>query len=57
MKKVKYMLIKDYYSPDGALHRGDVVVEDGKAAENYTRVVSDTGAMFVIPRHILKEIA
>ena len=57
MKKVKYMLIKDYYSPDGALHKGDVVVEDGQATTGFTRVVSDTGAMFVIPRHILKEIA
>ena len=56
MKK-KFMLIKDYYSPDGALHKGDVVSEDGKAVESFTRVVSDTGAIYIIPRHILKEIA
>jgi hypothetical protein len=56
----KVMLIKDFYNDKGALHRGDVVTIDETEdipAEGFIRVVSDTGAIYVIPSHIFKKIA
>ena len=55
MKK-KAMLIKDFYNDKGALHRGDKVIIEGKAAEGFIRVTTDTGAIYVIPSHIVKLI-
>ena len=56
MKKQKAMLIKDFYNDKGALHRGEKVVIEGKAAEGFIRVVTGTGAVYVIPSHIIKKI-
>ena len=58
--KQKAMLIKDFWNDKGALHRGDTVTineKDDKPAEGFIRVVSDTGAIYVIPSHIIKKIA
>ena len=53
--KQKAVLIKDFYNDKGALHVGDNVVIDGLAAEGFTRVITDTGAIYVIPSHIIKK--
>ena len=54
--KQKAILIKDFYNDKGALHRGEKVVIEGKAAEGFTRVTTGTGAVYVIPSHIIKKI-
>jgi len=54
--KQKAMLIKDFYNDKGALHRGDKVIIEGKAADGFIRVTTDTGAIYVIPSHIVKLI-
>ena len=54
MKK-KAILIKDFYNDKGALHRGEKVTIEGKAAEGFTRVVTGTGAVYIIPAHIIKK--
>ena len=56
MKKQKAILIKDFYSPDGAVHAGEKVTIE-HILNGYTRVQTDMGKLFVIPSHILKEIA
>ena len=53
--KQKAILIKDFYNDKGALHRGEKVVIEGKAAEGFIRVVTGTGLVFVIPSHIVKK--
>ena len=54
--KQKAILIKDFYNDKGALHRGEKVVIEGQAAEGFTRIVTGTGAVYVIPSHIIKKI-
>ena len=55
--KVSYMLASyDFYNDKGALHRGEKVVIEGQAAEGFTRIVTGTGAVYVIPSHIIKKI-
>ena len=53
--KQKAVLIKDFYNDKGALHVGDKVVIEGKAAEGFIRVVTGTGAVYIIPTHIVKK--
>ena len=56
MKKQKLMLIKDFHNENGTLHAGEkVTVEDEH--NGYTRVQNNMGQIFVVPSHILKEIA
>ena len=57
MKKKKAILIKDYYSADGAVHSGETVIIEYVLNGGYTRVQTDMGKLFVVPTHILKEIA
>ena len=54
MKK-KAILVKDYYSADGAIHIGEKVIVE-HAENGYSRVQTDMGKIYVIPTHILKEI-
>ena len=54
--KQKAILIKDFYNDKGALHGGEKVVIEGQAAEGFTRIVTGTGAVYVIPSHIIKKI-
>ena len=56
MKKQKAILIKDFYSPDGALHAGEKVKIEHEH-DGYSRVQTDMGKLFVVPSYILKEIA
>ena len=35
----------------------DKIVIEGQAAEGFTRVTTDTGAIYVIPSHIIKKTA
>ena len=49
--KQKAILIKDFYNDKGALNRGEKV-GDG----SWVRVTTETGAIYAIPRHILKKI-
>lgn len=57
MKKQKAILIKDFYSPDGAIHAGETVVIENEK-DGSCRVQDDMGRIFTgVPRHILKEIA
>ena len=56
MKKQKAILIKDFHSPDGALHAGEKVIIEHEH-DGYTRVQTDMGKLFVVPTYILKEIA
>ena len=53
--KQKAILIKDFYNYKCALHSGEKVVIEGKAAEGFTRVVTGTGAIYIIPSHIIKK--
>ena len=55
--KQKAILIKDFYNDKGALHVGDKVVIEGQAADGHIRVITDTGAIYVIPSHIIKKTA
>jgi uncharacterized protein YgiM (DUF1202 family) len=56
MKKQKLMLIKDFHNENGTLHAGEkVTVEDEQGG--YIRVQNNMGQIFVVPSHILKEIA
>ena len=56
MKKQKLMLVKDFHNENGTLHAGEkVTVEDEQ--KGYTRVQTNMGQIFVVPSHILKEIA
>ena len=56
MKRIKAILIKDFYSADGALHVGEKVIIEHEH-DGYTRVQTDMGKLFVVPTYILKEIA
>ena len=55
--KRKAVLIKDFYSADGALHAGDKVIIESELTEGYYRVQSDMGKFYVVPTHIVKIIA
>jgi len=50
------MMIKDFFSADGALHAGEKVIIESESLDHY-RVQSDMGRLFVIPKHIIKIIA
>ena len=54
MKK-KAILVKDYYSADGAIDIGEKVIVEHEE-NGYSRVQTDMGKIYVIPTHILKEI-
>ena len=55
--KQKAILIKDFYNDKGALHRGEKVVIGEKVGDSsWVRVTTGTGAIYAIPRHILKLI-
>ena len=56
MKKQKALMIKDFFSADGALHAGEKIIIESKSPDHY-RVQSDMGRLFVIPKHIIKIIA
>ena len=57
MKKQKAILIKDFYSPDGAIHAGETVVIENEK-DGFCRVQDNMGRILSrVPRHILKEIA
>ena len=47
MKKKKAMLIKDFYSADGALHAGETGIIEHNL-DGYTRVQSDMCKLFVV---------
>ena len=54
MKK-KAVLIKDFYNENGTLHVNEVVTIE-EEYKGQARVLNNMGQIFVIPRHILKEI-
>ena len=57
MKRQKAMLIKDFYSPDGAIHAGETVTIEHEK-DGSCRVQDNMGRILTgVPRHILKEIA
>ena len=56
MKKQKLMLIKDFHNENGTLHAGEKVTAEGEQ-DGYIRVQNNMGQIFVVPSHILKEIA
>ena len=56
MKKQKAILIKDFYSANGALHAGDKVIIEEKL-DDQVRVQNNLGQIYIIPRHIVKIIA
>ena len=55
--KQKAIIVKEFYNDKGALHRGDKIVIEGQAAEGFIRIKTDTGAIYVIPSHIVKKTA
>ena len=57
MKKQKALMVKDFFSADGALPRGETIIIEHVNDDGYTRVQNDMGKLFVIPSHILKKIA
>ena len=54
--KVKAILIKDFFNDKGALRVGDKVIVDETLNNGWSRVISDTGSVFIIPSHIIKNI-
>ena len=56
MKTQKALIIKDFFSADGALHAGEKIIIESESSNHY-RVQSDMGRLFVIPKHIIKIIA
>ena len=56
MKKQKALMIKDFFSADGALRAGEKVIIESESPNHY-RVQRDMGRLFVIPKHIIKIIA
>ena len=55
--KEKAILVKDFFSEKGALHRGEKVFITEKVGDgSWVRVSTGTGALHTIPRHILKLI-
>mgnify|MGYP003669067714 FL=1 len=56
MKKQKVMLITDFHNENGTLHAGEKVTIEERL-DGYVRVQNNMGQLFVIPTHILKEIA
>jgi len=56
MKKQNAILIKDYYNDKGTLHREEKVTIE-EEGNGLSKVKSETGAIFIIPTHILKKIA
>ena len=53
--KRKAVLIKDFHNENGTLHRTEkVTIEHEK--DGQARVLNAMGQIFVVPRHILKEI-
>ncbi len=50
-------MVKDFFSADGALHRGETVIIEHVNDDGYTRIQNNMGKLFVIPSHILKKIA
>ena len=53
--KIKAVLIKDFHNENGTLHRTEkVTIEHEK--DGQARVLNAMGQIFVVPRHILKEI-
>ena len=56
MKKQKLMLIKDFHNENGTLHAGEKVTIEERL-DGYVRVQNNMGQIFVVPTHILKEIA
>ena len=56
MKKQKALMIKDFFSADGALHAGENIIIESESPNHY-RVQSDMGRLFVNPKHIIKIIA
>ena len=55
--KQKAILIKDFYNDKGALHRGEKVIIGEKVGDgSWVKVTTETGAIYAIPRHILKLI-
>ena len=56
MKKQKLMLIKDFHNENGTLHAGEKVTIEERL-DGYVRVQNNMGQLFVVPPHILKEIA
>ena len=56
MKKQSAILIKDYYNDKGTLHREEKVTIE-EEGNGLSKVKSETGAIFIIPTHILRKIA
>mgnify|MGYP003625765380 FL=1 len=56
MKKQKVILIKDFHNENGTLHAGEKVTIEERL-DGYIRVQNNMGQIFVVPAHILKEIA
>ena len=55
--KEKAILVKDFFSDKGALHRGEKVFITEKVGDgSWVRVTTETGAIYAVPRHILKKI-
>ena len=57
MKKQKALMVKDFFSADGALHCGETVIIEHVSDDGYTRIQNGMGKLFVVPSHILKKIA
>ena len=54
--KQKAVLIKDFFSADGALHVDEEVIIE-VVLEDYYRVQSKMGKLYTVPKHILKLIS
>ena len=54
MKK-KAVMIKDFFSADGAVHVNEVVKVVGES-NDYYRIESQMGKLYTIPKHIIKFI-
>ena len=46
MKKQKALMVKDFFSADGALHRGETVIIEHVNDDGYTRIFTDDRCEF-----------
>jgi len=54
MKK-KAVMVKDFFSADGAVHVNEVIKVVGES-NDYYRIESQMGKLYTIPKHIIKFI-
>tara|TARA_Y100001963_G_C6487092_1_gene311672 strand:+ start:65 stop:229 length:165 start_codon:yes stop_codon:yes gene_type:complete len=54
---MKYQVVVDYYTTDGALYKEEIVKEDNNSTlEGHIRVKDNMGKIWFVPKKMLKKI-